>query len=390
MEKKSEKIFLNTKKKKILGSIIVMGIFLISIGYIMGFKEVTIIDEGQELNFKTRKRTVEEVLEKREVSYIFEDDIKPTLDTEIEKGMEIHIKRAVNISILADEKIYKLLTPLEDVKAALKEAGLQLGQKDVIRPSLESKLRESMEIKITRALSCNIVADGKTIDLLTIAPKVKDAIKEANIILEGEDKISPGLEENIEKDLIIKITRVTEEKKTLEESIDFATIKQNVSSMYRGNSKVTRSGQKGVKELTYKVTYEDGKEVNRELLEEKTTKEPIDKIIQIGTKELPPLQVSRGGEVVRTLMVEATAYSPEDPGVGTRTSLGVQVRKGVIAVDPSVIPYRTKIYVPGYGYGEALDTGGAIKGNRIDVAFSTREEALKFGRQRGLVIKIYD
>ena len=112
-------------------------------------------------------------------------------------------------------------------------------------------------------------------------------------------------------------------------------------------------------------------------------------MVKVGTKALPPLQVSRGnGEVVRTLKVIATAYSPEDPGVGNRTSLGLPLRKGVIAVDPRIIPYRTKLYVPGYGFGEALDTGGAIKGNRIDVAFMTRKEALKFGRKT-LTIKIY-
>ena len=74
--------------------------------------------------------------------------------------------------------------------------------------------------------------------------------------------------------------------------------------------------------------------------------------------------------------------------MGNRTSSRITSKKGVIAVDPRIIPYRTKLYVPGYGFGEALDTGGAIKGNRIDVAFMTRKEALKFGRKT-LTIKIY-
>ena len=89
-----------------------------------------------------------------------------------------------------------------------------------------------------------------------------------------------------------------------------------------------------------------------------------------------------------TLRVSATAYSSQDPGVGKYTSTGARVKRGIIAVDPRVIPLGTKIYVPGYGYGVAADTGGSIRGNRIDVAFDTRAEALRFGRKT-VTIKIY-
>ena len=57
------------------------------------------------------------------------------------------------------------------------------------------------------------------------------------------------------------------------------------------------------------------------------------------------------------------------------------MRKGVIAVDPSFIPLGTKVYIPGYGEAVAEDTGRSIRGNRIDIAFDSYEEALAFGRQ---------
>ena len=90
-------------------------------------------------------------------------------------------------------------------------------------------------------------------------------------------------------------------------------------------------------------------------------------------------QVSRGSG--RSIYVSATAYSAYDPGNSNRTATGTLVRHGVIAVDPSVIPLGTRVFIPGYGEAVAEDVGYAIKGYRIDVAFDSHAEALMFGRQ---------
>ncbi|MBQ7199265.1 MAG: peptidoglycan-binding protein [Selenomonadaceae bacterium] len=88
----------------------------------------------------------------------------------------------------------------------------------------------------------------------------------------------------------------------------------------------------------------------------------------------------------RVIYVEATAYSSQDPGLGLYTARGNLVGHGIISVDPNVIPLGTRVYIPGYGEAVADDTGGAIVGNRIDIAFDTYEEAINFGRQN---IEIY-
>lgn len=86
----------------------------------------------------------------------------------------------------------------------------------------------------------------------------------------------------------------------------------------------------------------------------------------------------------QSMYVEATAYSPFE--AGNRTARGNTLRRGIIAVDPRIIPLGTRVYIPGYGEAIADDTGGAIIGNRIDIAFDTYEEAMTFGRQ---YIEIY-
>lgn len=87
--------------------------------------------------------------------------------------------------------------------------------------------------------------------------------------------------------------------------------------------------------------------------------------------------------------VEATAYSAYDPGNGPYTASGTLVRHGVIAVDTSFIPMGTRVFIPGYGEAVAEDIGWGIRGNIIDIAFDSHEEALMFGR-RSMEIYILD
>jgi len=94
---------------------------------------------------------------------------------------------------------------------------------------------------------------------------------------------------------------------------------------------------------------------------------------------------SRSGAARRPAVIKAvvTAYTRNDPGMDGKgiTFTGTKARPGVAAVDPEVIPLGSVLFVPGYGYARAEDTGGAIKGNRIDLYFEDREEAFRWGKK---------
>ena len=79
--------------------------------------------------------------------------------------------------------------------------------------------------------------------------------------------------------------------------------------------------------------------------------------------------------------MEATAYLPTDGGGAGITAMGIPARHGVVAVDPSIIPLGSRVYIPGYGEAIAADTGGAIYGDRIDLCMETYGEAINFGRR---------
>jgi 3D (Asp-Asp-Asp) domain-containing protein len=111
----------------------------------------------------------------------------------------------------------------------------------------------------------------------------------------------------------------------------------------------------------------------------------------VGSQTMAALSEASGREIPneaenaegyqRRIVMEATAYTADDPGNSGYTANGHRLQHGMVSVDPDVIPLGTQLYVEGYGYAVADDTGGAIVGNRIDLAMDTTSEALDFGRR---------
>lgn len=363
-----------------------------AVGYALSFNEITIYGDGEVHTLQTRAETVEEALLEGEIQYIEEDLIQPHPDKEIHGDMTVYIRRAVSVTIYDEEEKHEILTAKTRVQDALEEKGISFVDEDLIHPGLNHGLTDGIVISIRRAQPFEVHVDGEELSFFQPVKDVEEALEIAEVTLEEEDELNLALETTVMDDMIIEITRI--ERETIVESreIDFKTIRKNDNSRYKGSTRVSQEGSKGMEEFTIEITYEDGEEVSREVIEREVVKEPVNRVIQVGTKSLPPANtlVTRGGtEVTRRLTVEATAYSQYDPGVTNRTATGATLRKGIIAVDPRVIPLGTRIYVPGYGEGVAADVGGAIKGYRIDLAFESRAEALRYGR-RTVTIKIYD
>jgi len=147
-----------------------------------------------------------------------------------------------------------------------------------------------------------------------------------------------------------------------------------------GRAEKVQDGVDGEVKRMVQYTLLDGKVIEKAVLWETRT-EPRPAIIRYGAHNT---EMTRGYTRSKVLAMEATAYcacSLCGSGSG-KTALGIQARQGVVAVDPSVIPLNTIVYVEGYGLAIAADTGGALKGNRIDLCFNSHSEALRFGRKQ--------
>ena len=176
------------------------------------------------------------------------------------------------------------------------------------------------------------------------------------------------------------ITTVSSFSEKLEEQIDILpkkTVYEDDPETEAGEEKVLDEGSDGERVKIIKITLsKDGSEFDREVISLETTPAANKKILR-GTKIVWKTLTTPGGEIKywKKMRVYATHYDQHCPGCNEWTAIGMRAGFGVIAVDPSVIKLRSKVYIPGYGVATAGDTGGAIKGNIIDLGFDDAKTA---------------
>ncbi|KKQ67023.1 MAG: 3D domain protein [Candidatus Daviesbacteria bacterium GW2011_GWA2_38_24] len=166
------------------------------------------------------------------------------------------------------------------------------------------------------------------------------------------------------------------ELETKQIKIERQIVYKDDPEMEIGEEKVIEEGSDGVKTQVIKTTYHLDKVYDQEVLSTEITPAK-DKIIGKGTKIVWRTVNTPYGEIKywRKMRVWATHYDSKCRGCDDWTAIGIRQGKGVIAVDPKVIKLRSKVYVPGYGLAVAGDTGGAIKGNIIDLGFEDAHTA---------------
>lgn len=285
------------------------------------------------------------------------------------------------VTVVIDGQPTKLVTFKSTVREALNDKGISVGKKDRITPSLTSKIAENGTIIIKRAVDINVDVDGKEISIQSSEDNVGSMLKDENITLKGEDEVKPDKSTILSEGMKVEVIRVETKSVTESVPIDYETVIKNNSSLPNTQRKIVENGSTGEKRITNLVTYENGEEVSRKLVSEAIITKPTDKIIMQGT--YPVMPVSRGGDPLpyyKVIRARTTAYYAVN-GVGrTYTSSGrLAVRNSngysTVAVDPRVIPYGTKLFIEGYGFAIAADTGTSIVGNTIDVFFNTHNEA---------------
>ncbi len=296
------------------------------------------------------------------------------------------------------------------VGSFVEKSGIELGAHDEIYPALDTKLARNQTIRIERAFPITMSLAGEDMTVYTTGKTVASVLEKNNIILSETDIVNPPLDQKVTADTVVSITKVTTDMLSVEEEIPYQTVRVENRSMERGTTKVVTKGVNGKKEIMYNVTYHNGEEISKEIAGERIITEPVKEVVQYGT-QYSGLS-SRGGTVSRVsdpeaeisyskaITCNASAYDlsyescgkrPGDRGYGI-TASGMKAARGVVAVDPRVIPLGTRLYIqsldsyPDYGYAVAGDTGGAIKGNRVDLFMETRSQALQFGRRS---VKVY-
>lgn len=286
--------------------------------------------------------------------------------------------------------------------AILADAGIEVEPCD--RVSAERNEYGTMELTITRAQQVAIRYQGATLHVNAYNETVSALLLRVGITPSETTVASIDLSNATENGMVIDVTTFTYEEIVVAESIPYTTERRANASMTKGKEKVVQAGQNGSKDVTYRITYADGVEVGREAVASAVTAAATTEIVEYGTKAATITRSDRvsndqrssngsgvltfqSGDTItysRALTVSATAYTAKP---GAKTASGKAVYVGGIATDPRVIPMGTKMYIQTsngniiYGIATAIDTGSAIKGNKIDLFFSTYEECVQFGRR---------
>lgn len=233
----------------------------------------------------------------------------------------------------------------------------------------------------------------------TSCKTVKELLSDLKIKVDDDDIVIPDLDTELKSEGKISIIKV--DVKVIEKEVEapFKTIKKKNKELTHKQSRILVQGVNGKNKVKCKEYYAGDKLIKEEVIHVESLVKPIDQVFEEGTKDV--FTNDRGDFTARkAIKMAATAYEagprstgkrPGDKGYGI-TASGARAKRGTVAVDPRVIPLGTKLYiksltpgVPDYGFAIAQDTGGAIKGNKIDLFMDTVWECLQFGRRPVMV-----
>ncbi|MCS6849517.1 MAG: ubiquitin-like domain-containing protein [Anaerolineae bacterium] len=290
----------------------------------------------------------------------------------------IELRRAVPLTIQeVGGQTLAIKTSARTVGEALLQAGFMVYLADKVVPGLGTPVQPDMQVTIERAKPVTIWVDGRQVRTRTLHDTVADVLAEMNIVLLEQDYAQPALDAPVAPNTEIRVVRIKREIQIAHDYIPFETIWQADPELELDTQVLAQEGARGVRERRSLVTFEDGLEVKRELIADFVARPPQPRVYKYGTKVVIRTLDTPQGPVQywRKIRMLATSYSASTAGVSRnsswygRTRCGQNMRFGIVAVDPRIINLGSNVYVPGYGVGNACDTGSAITGKRIDLGY---------------------
>lgn len=287
------------------------------------------------------------------------------------------------VYVAVDGQVRSFTSGQPTVAGVLREAKIPVRPGDRVAPALTSEVWGGIQITIVRAVPLTISVLGHRRQVRLAAVTVRDALALANVGLGPGEHVSPSLAAAVAPQMEIAVDRWETRMRIERMPVPFGDQTVVDADLLKGRQVVRSGGRPGLRERTIRVEYANGKPASFMAVADTIITAAVPRIIAIGAKPVRELRGLFAGKEVMSL--EATAYYPGPNnfggGVGPRTAIGLVARRGIVAVDPSVIKLGTRLHVEGYGEAVAGDTGGAIQGNRIDLCFDTYDEAMRFGRR---------
>lgn len=270
---------------------------------------------------------------------------------------------------------------VEDLKAgddsstlSAAAGAVNIGKNDLLDTAADMPVRSDLNVGIRQATESSAKIAGKKQKLWLVPGTVEENLRLNGIAFDEDDEISPALNKKVSGKTSIKVNEVhydVKEKTEKVEAVDRVVLDPSLTS----GVQETSEGNDGEGVFTYTTKYVNGKKKGTERNVKEWITEPHDNVLRLGTSA-----TGNSGEYIvdRTFTANTTAYTAR---AGARGALGMGVHVGTCAVDPGFVSLRSELWVEGYGYAFANDTGGAVKGNVVDLYMSSRGQCISWGRR---------
>ncbi len=288
-------------------------------------------------------------------------------------SISLQLVRSVSFSLLDDGKAIKLSSTAPILGSALWAAGYSLFTADQLEPSFTSQPAAGLSVTLTLSSPVTIHTHSGEVEIRTAAQTVGAALEDAYLSPQDLDYSLPTLQEPIPSSRSIRLIRVTEQVQVEQTLIPFKTEYQADSTVDLDSQSIIQAGEAGLQAERVRIRYEDGVQASRHVDSQWVARPPQSQIIGYGTNVVMHTTSVDGVSINywRSLSMYATSYHPSE--VGDTTASGLPLKKGVCAVDTSLVPFFTELYIPGYGKCTAADIGGGVIGRWIDLGYSDND-----------------
>jgi uncharacterized protein YabE (DUF348 family) len=250
-------------------------------------KTVTVTVDGQERKVRSFARTVGDVLDHEGIRVGRHDLVAPSRGTAVADGGEVTVRFGRPLDVLLDGQRRKVWVTAGFVGDALAQLGVRGGDAWVSASRSLPIGRSGLALQVRQPHEVTFLADGSRHTVQTTSPTVREAMIEAGLGLHSTDKISADLTAYPKDGQVVSITRISGQLLVKEKPTPFKVVRKASASLYKGQTAVSRKGQVGVRVLTYRKVFVNGKLSTHRLVRQADTQPAIDQIVLVGTRPRP-------------------------------------------------------------------------------------------------------
>ena len=250
-------------------------------------KSVTLSVDGKTSTVHAFGSTVGDVLAKQDIKLTTHDVVVPAPTAKVSDGQKIVVRYGRKLIVTVDGATREYWTTATSVEGALQELGIRADSAKLSTSRSMTLGRQGLTLSVTTPKAVVVRVDGRNRTATTTGATVADVLRELKVTKDSDDRVKPGLTTAITPGLKIAVQRVTATTLRDTQAIAAPVSHRNVSTLYKGQSKVLEAGSPGAKLRTYKIVKVDGKIESKKLVKAAVTQRPATRVIGIGTKSRP-------------------------------------------------------------------------------------------------------